>query len=244
MTDIDRVCNIIKRSENITVLTGAGMSVESGIAPFRGKDGLWEEFDPAEYAHIRSYKRDPERCWKLFKLQIEETFNSTPHRGYESLVELEEYGVKPVITQNIDGLHQKAGSSNVIELHGTLSKLICESCGNKYETEEFMDEIKNDRVPNCECGDILRPDVVLFGEQLDSTTVDSAITNAQQSDLMLVIGTSSIVLPAASLPGMAKNHGAYVVEINLEETPITDHVSDILLEGKAGRVLPEITTQL
>lgn len=244
MSEISKVCTFIEDSDSISVLTGAGMAVESGVAPFRGEDGLWEDFDPAKYAHIRSYRRDPERSWELFKLQIEETSKADPHEGYFSLVELEENGLTSVITQNIDGLHQRAGSDNVIELHGTLSKLICESCGNKYDTEEFLEDINEGKIPGCECGDILRPDVVLFGEQLDPTDVDSAITNVQECDLLMVIGTSSIVQPAASLPGMAKNYGAEVVEINLEETPITDDVTDIFLEGKAGEVLPDIIENL
>ena len=244
MSEIDKVCSTIDNSDNLVVLTGAGMAVESGVAPFRGEDGLWKDFDPAKYAHIRSYRRDPERSWELFKLQIEETSNAEPHDGYFSLVELENHGLKTVITQNIDGLHQRAGSDNVIELHGTLSKLVCESCGNEYDTGEFLDVIDDGEIPECDCGDILRPDVVLFGEQLDPTDVDLAITNVQECDLLMVIGTSSIVQPAASLPGMAKNYGAEVVEINLEETPITDDVTDIFIEGKAGEVLPEITEQL
>ena len=244
MSDIDKVTKMIERSDDISVLTGAGMSVESGIAPFRGENGLWEDFDPAKYAHIRSYRRNPERSWKLFKLQIEETYNAEPHEGYKSLVDLEKYGLKSVITQNIDRLHQRAGSTSVIELHGTLSRLICESCESWYETQEFIDEIESGRIPECTCGDILRPDVVLFGEQLDPTTVDSAINTVQQSDLVLVIGTSSIVQPAASLPGMAKNYGAEVVEINLKETPITDGVSDIFIKRKAGNILPIIIQRL
>lgn len=244
MSDIDKICSIIDNSDNLVVLTGAGMAVESGVAPFRGEDGLWEDFDPAKYAHIRSYRRDPERSWELFKLQIEETSKAEPHEGYFSLVELEDEGLRSVITQNIDGLHQRAGSKNVIELHGTLSTLVCESCGDEYDTEEFLVEIIDGEIPECDCGDILRPDVVLFGEQLDPTDVDSAITDVQESDLVLVIGTSSIVQPAASLPGMAKNYGAEVVEINLEETPITDDVTDIFLKGKAGEILPQITENL
>ena len=227
MTDIDKVCSFIENSDHLVVLTGAGMAVESGVAPFRGEEGLWEDFDPAKYAHIRSYRRDPKRSWELFKLQIQETSQADPHEGYNSLVELEHHGLESVITQNIDGLHQSAGSSNVIELHGTLSKLVCESCKKRYDTEKFLDKINKGKIPECECGDILRPDVVLFGEQLDPTSVDSAITEVQESDFVLVVGTSSIVQPAASLPGMAKNYGAKIVEINLEETPITDDVTDI-----------------
>ena len=244
MSDLDKVCRLIEDSDHISALTGAGMSVESGVAPFRGEDGLWKEFDPEKYAHVSSYERDPERSWKLFKLQIQETFDSEPHQGYRALVELEEHGLKSIITQNIDGLHQRAGSEHVIELHGTLSRLICEDCQMEYRTEEFMEEIEEDTTPKCECGNILRPDVVLFGEELDPADIESAITTVHESDLVLVVGTSSIVQPAASLPAIAKNSEATVVEINLEKTPITDNISDLFIKGRAGEVLMDVVRKL
>ena len=244
MNKLDKVCRLIEDCDYISVLTGAGMSVESGVAPFRGEDGLWEEFDPEKYAHIRSYERDPERSWKLFRLQIKESFDSEPHKGYRALVDLEDHGLRSVITQNIDGLHQRAGSEHVIELHGTLSRLICEDCQIEYRTEEFMDDILREKIPVCECGNILRPDVVLFGDQLDPADIESAITMVQESDLVLVVGTSSIVQPAASLPAIAKNSGASLVEINLEETPITDNISDLYIRGKAGAILKCIIDEL
>ncbi len=236
---MDEAVESIERAERISVLTGAGMSVESGIAPFRGEDGLWEEFDPQEMASARAFSEDPKRCWKLFKLQIEECLESDPHKGHYSLVKLEDHGLDSIITQNIDGLHQRAGSSEVLEIHGSLEKLVCPSCGNRRITKDFLEEIKKGNIPHCDCGSILRPDVVLFGESLPQDVLQRAWRKTEESDLMLVIGTSSIVQPAASIPVVGKRTGSKIIEINLEKTPITD-VSDVFLEGKAGQILKEI----
>ncbi len=238
------VIDSIRSADTITVLTGAGMSVESGIAPFRGEDGLWEEFDPQEMASARAFSENPERCWKLFKLQIEECLKSEPHEGYYSLVNMEEYGLDSVITQNIDGLHKRAGSSEVLEIHGSLEELVCPSCGSRFKTENHLNEIKNGEIPHCECGSILRPDVVLFGESLPQAILEKAWERTEKSDLMLVIGTSSIVQPAASIPVVGKRTGSKIIEINLDRTPLTDDISDIFLEGKAGKTLEKIEEEL
>ncbi len=220
------------------------MSVESGIAPFRGENGLWQEFDAQKYAHIESYRQDPERSWELFRLQIEEIYDAEPHQGHEALVKMEEEGLTEVITQNIDGLHQKAGSSQVLELHGTLFTLFCPDCEREYNTSEFIEEVRENRCPRCECGTILRPDAVLFGEQLPQDTVNRSLKAAEGCDLMMVVGTSAVVQPAASLPVQAKRTGATVVEINLESTPLTSDVTDLFIKGKAREVLKNIAEKL
>ncbi len=227
-----------------TAVTGAGVSVESDIAPFRGKNGLWNEYDPNEYAHVSAFNRDPEKCWELFKIQIEEVFDAEPNPGHVGLVELEKYGLKSVITQNIDGLHQRAGSRDVIELHGTLYELVCTGCGQGYKTERYLKTVREGEVPNCSCGSLLRPDVVLFGEQLPFDAVGRAGEEVENCDIMFVVGTSAIVQPAASLPIVAKSHGAKIVEINLEETPLTHHISDYFIKGKAGETLPDLLSRL
>ncbi|MFO8109406.1 MAG: Sir2 family NAD-dependent protein deacetylase [Thermoplasmata archaeon] len=163
---IRELADAVREADNIVALTGAGMSVESDIAPFRGKGGLWEKFDPEEYAHIESFRMNPLRSWELFKLQIQEIVDAEPHPGYHALVELESHGLRSIITQNIDGLHSKAGSQEVIELHGTLFKLRCGDCGGKRDTSDHLSSIKKGKVPCCECGAYLRPDVVMFGEPL------------------------------------------------------------------------------
>ncbi|MFO7792944.1 MAG: NAD-dependent deacylase [Candidatus Saliniplasma sp.] len=230
----------IIKADRITALTGAGMSVESGIAPFRGENGLWKKFDPQEMASVTAFEKDPERCWKLFKLQIEECLDSAPHKGHYSLVEMEEHGLNSVITQNIDGLHQKAGNEEVLELHGSLDRLICLSCGKQFETSEFQNEIVRDEIPICNCDEILKPDVVLFGEPLPENILKNAWLEAERSDLIFSLGTSAVVQPAASIPTIAKEGGATVIEINLEETPLTGRVTDHFIEGKIGEELPKL----
>lgn len=241
---MDKIIREIKEAEMITAFTGAGMSVESGVAPFRGEDGLWNEFDPQEFASVSAFAEEPERCWKLFKIQIEESFKSEPHQGHEALVELEDHGLNSVITQNIDGLHQKAGSDNVLELHGSLDRLICSSCKNIFKTEKFWDRIKAGGIPKCDCTKILKPDVVLFGEALPQSTLQQAWNEAENCDLMFSLGTSAVVQPAASIPKMAKRSGAKIVEINLEKTPLTEKVSDHFLKGKVGEKLPKLISRL
>ncbi|MEF8873366.1 MAG: NAD-dependent deacylase [Candidatus Thermoplasmatota archaeon] len=240
---MDKAVKAIKRADRIAVLTGAGMSVESGIAPFRGEDGLWNEFDPQEYATLSAFKRNPEKSWELFRLQIEECLSADPHEGHRSLVELEDHGLKAVVTQNVDGLHQEAGSETVLELHGTLAELVCPSCGSREETEDHLDEIIDGNIPRCECGSMLRPDVVLFGESLPRETLRRSQRNAEETDLLISIGTSAVVQPAASIPTLAERTGSVLIEINPEKTPLTPR-ADHFLEGKAGEKLPELVEQV
>ncbi len=237
---MDDIVKAVEDADKITAFTGAGMSVESGIAPFRGENGIWEDFDPEEVASSRAFEENPKRCWELFKLQIEECFGSEPHRGHHALVDMEEHGLSTVITQNIDGLHQKAGSDKVLELHGTLDRLVCPSCGSEQKTVKFVDEIKKGDMPLCDCGDILKPDVVLFGEALPHEALRQAWREAKYCDLLFSLGTSAVVQPAASIPVKAKRSGAVIVEINLKRTSLTDEVSDHFVKGKIGEKLPEI----
>ncbi len=240
---MEKVVEAVRRAESIVVSTGAGMSVESGIAPFRGENGLWSKFDPHEMASVTAFRSDPEKCWTLFKLQIEECFYAEPHQGYSAVVALEEHGLDAVITQNVDGLHQKAGSEKVLELHGTLNDLLCDSCGNQKKTEDLVDEILEKKIPRCECGTVMRPDVVLFGEPLPQRTLRRAWSAVENCSLLINIGTSAVVQPAASLPLTAKRSGAVIVEGNVEKTPLTPSM-DHFLEGKAGDVLVELLERL
>ncbi len=240
---MDEIVEEIREADNIVALTGAGMSVESGIAPFRGENGLWNEFDPQEYATLSAFRSDPERSWELFKLQIEESLPADPHEGHQSLVELEEHGLNSVVTQNVDGLHQKAGNKTVLELHGTLAELVCHSCKERTETEEYLNEVLEGDIPHCDCGSILRPDVVLFGEPLPRKVLRSSQREAEETDLLISIGTSAVVQPAASIPTLAERTGSVLLEINPERTPLTPRV-DHFLQGKAGEILPELVEDL
>ncbi len=233
----------IERAKTITVLSGAGMSVESGIAPFRGDDGLWTKFDPKKMASVKGIEEHPKKCWELFKLQIEECLDATPHEGHKALVRLEEEGLKTIITQNVDGLHQKAGSKNVLELHGTLNELICDSCGNREKTKDLKYEIINGEIPQCQCGQVMRPNVILFGEALPRKVLRRAWAAVEKSSLLISIGTSAVVQPAASLPAAAKRNGATMIEINVERTPLTSK-ADFFLKDKVGEILPRLVKKL
>ena len=195
------------------MLTGAGISAESGIPTFRSKDGLWEKYDPMVYASIEVFRRDPSKYWQIRGDFIRNYDTYKPNAAHRALVELEQLGiVRRVITQNIDGLHRKAGSRKVIEIHGSLREIICQQCGRTY----LAPNIPEGNPPHCECGGVLKPDTVLFGEPLPPNALEAAYRESQTCRVMLVIGTSAVVYPAAHLPVMAKQKGAKIVEINLE----------------------------
>ncbi len=238
MSVTKKLLDAVDNSETIVALTGAGMSVESGIAPFRGKGGLWEKFDPEEYAHVNAFKREPEKSWMLFRLQYNEISKARPNPGHEALVKLEEHGLSAVITQNVDGLHK---NKEVVELHGNIQRAYCTGCNMDYNTVDFVGKEKS---INCKCGAVVRPDVVLFGEPLSNSVLSRAWELSSRCDLMLVIGTSAVVQPAASLPLVAKNSGSMVVELNLEHTPLTNRIADLSIFKKAGEILPVILDRL
>lgn len=229
---------IIEGGKKNAALTGAGISVESGVMPFRGKGGLWEKVDPMEVAHIDGFKRDPARYWTIRGPFIRDLKNIKPNAAHIALARMEEEGLLgAVITQNIDGLHQQAGSRNVIEFHGNVRMLYCMDCGKRIKSDDApLENIP----PLCGCGSVLRPDVVMFGEAIPPEPMILSQQIAADCSLMLVIGTSSIVQPAASIPVLAKRAGALIVEINPEETPLTQFASDVFFEGKAGDVMPRL----
>lgn len=235
---IERATEWLKESEFAIALTGAGISVESGIPAFRGSQGLWDKYDPAEYATIEAFMSDPFKVWKMLKELYETVRRAEPNAAHRALAELEAMGkLRAVITQNVDSLHQRAGSRNVIEFHGSGETLTCLSCGGKFRIEDI--DLEN-IPPLCHCGGILKPDVVFFGEPIPPEALKIAFELAERCDLLLVVGTSAQVYPAASIPRIARDSGARVVEINLEPTPLTHEVSHLFIEGKAGEILPEI----
>jgi NAD-dependent deacetylase len=236
---LQQAAAILAASRSAVALTGAGISVESGIAPFRGKGGLWEKIDPMQYGHIDAYRRDPAAVWRVLFLQMKTVLeNARPNPGHTGLQRLEQMGiVRTIITQNIDGLHQQAGSRDVIEFHGSFASLSCMSCGRTLGSKAVGLEVLP---PRCACGGMLRPDVVMFGEIISEHVLRRARMLAATCDAMLVIGTSATVQPAAHLPVIAKNNGAAIVEINAETTPLSDAVSDVTLLGPAGRVMQEL----
>lgn len=197
------------------VLTGAGISADSGIPTFQGDGGLWTRYDPAEYADIAAFQRDPERVWAMLR-ELDATMAAArPNPAHRAVAELEQLGVvRAVITQNVDGLHQAAGSRYVLELHGTYKTLTCPSCANQYRRERVLDGIRHD-VPRClVCSAVLKPDVVFFGEPIPRRTLLGAWAETQRCSHLLVIGTAAAVEPAASLPELAARSGARIVEFN------------------------------
>jgi NAD-dependent deacetylase len=245
MTNIDQ--NIIKAAKmiieanKIVALTGAGISVESGIPDFRGPSGLWKKYNP-EIASISFFQKNPEEFWK-FSLEIWKVLKrAKPNPAHKALAELEKMGkLRCVITQNIDGLHQKAGSKKVLEIHGSANWLICTSCRARHPSEMVVKQLKSGMtIPLCDlCGGLLRPDAVLFGDMLPQDVFNEAVNEVSKSDLMLIVGSSLVVFPAAQLPSIAKKNGAKIILINLEKTWFDDK-AEIVIHGKAGDILPKV----
>ena len=234
------IAEIIKNSNYLIAFTGAGISVESGIPPFRGAQGLWSKYDPMEVAHIESFLKNPTKVWEMLREMFEVVFKAKPNLAHIVLGKLEKLGyLKAVITQNIDGLHQLAGNTNVIEYHGNCRWLLCLKCGKKEPVKKEL--IENLPYPICKnCKNPLKPDVIFFGESIPFEIMKKAENEAKSCDVMLIIGTSGIVYPAAGLPYIAKSNNALIVEINLEETPYTQSITDYFLKGKASVTLSKI----
>jgi NAD-dependent deacetylase len=225
----------------VTVLTGAGISAESGVPTFRGEDGLWKNYRAVDLATPNAFDRDPELVWEFYNWRRDLISKVTYNAAHKALVEMEARIPQfTLITQNVDGLHLLAGSNNVLEIHGNLWRIRCIQCDKK-----IMDRSRNmGRLPRCkECGGLLRPDVIWFGESLDQHTLQKAFEASRDCQVMLVIGTSAVVQPAASLGLEAKAGGALVAEINLERT-VQSGDMDLTLTGKAGEIVPKLVEDL
>ena len=243
---LKNVSSRIRDSKHVVAFTGAGISAECGIPTYRGTDGLWNKYDPNLYANISYFLRDPSYYWNFFRdVRYPLLKKSKPGQGHLALAEMEALGyLETIITQNIDGLHQGAGSSSVVELHGTTRVMSCMECSRKYTMEDAYDMLKDTSSPLCaECQGKLRPDVVFFGEALDPQTLASAFKEAEKCDFLLVVGSSLVVYPAAAIPQKARQNGAFLAIINKEETAL-DHDADVVVHGEAGRVLPQIVRSL
>ena len=227
----------LSKAERVAALTGAGISAESGVPTFRGADGLWRNHNVMELATPHAFARDPELVWEFYNWRRNLITGLTINPGHKALVDLEARVPHfTLITQNVDGLHLKAGSKNLLEIHGNLWKVRCTKC----HTVSLNMSSNMGPLPTCrECGGLLRPHVVWFGESLDSALHSRAIEAARSCQVMLVIGTSAIVQPAASLALESKEAGAVVAEINLEATPNSGRM-DIVLLGKSGEILPKL----
>ncbi len=222
------------KNSTITILTGAGVSAESGIPTFRGNQGLWKNYNPMELATPEAFLKNPKLVWEFYDWRRVKIKNSSPNSAHKIISEWE--NIFPnfyLITQNVDGLHQRAGSKKIIELHGNIWKVIC----TREKTYHFnYDAPLKEIPPRCkDCGAVLRPGVVWFGEQLPQDAMNKAFKLAEESKIIIVAGTSSIVYPAALLPLMVKQNGGKIVEINLEKTQLTKY-SDVFIKGKVGEI--------
>jgi NAD-dependent deacetylase len=238
---IHEIVGLLKKASHAVVLTGAGMSSESGIPTFRGGDGLWKKYNPMELATYEAFIKDPKKVWEWYKWRMDIIWKAKPHKGYYILADWERRGlIKAIITQNVDGLHYRAGSKRVVELHGNIFRVRCIKCNYREEIKESLKEIP----PKCPiCGSYLRPDVVWFGEPLDVNIVSRAYDLSMNSDLFFVIGTSGVVYPAAELPYIARRNGAKIIEINIEKTPISRY-ADYTLSMEASEALTAIHEEL
>lgn len=240
--EIGALVDLLLQAKNITVSTGAGISAESGIPTFRGKEGLWKKYRAEELATPTAFAQNPELVWEFYEWRRGIIAEKDPNPGHKVLAHWE--NALPaffLITQNIDGLHQKAGSKDVLELHGNIWKLRCTEEGTIEENYETpLKEIP----PRCSaCGALLRPHVVWFGESLSPTVLHRAFQLSSECDVMFVVGTSAVVQPAASLPLAAAEAGAKIVEINPDPTPLTPY-ADFSFRGKSGEILPLIDKAL
>jgi len=236
---LQTAAEIIRQSSYVIALTGAGISVESGIPDFRSAGGLWEKYDPAVYAHIDSFRRSPEMIWDMLFEMIDLTKNARPNPAHIALAEMEKKNIlKAIVTQNIDNLHQEAGSTNVIEFHGNAHHLQCLHCGHEEPVTSADFGGKPPRCPKCKT--IMKPRVVFFGEMIPQDALMESQMLANTADAILVIGTSAVVYPASSIPYIAKQNRAKVIEMNLEHTGLTGAITDVFIQGRVGETLPRL----
>jgi NAD-dependent deacetylase len=238
---IDQVIKRLESAHNVVVFTGAGVSAESGVPTFRdAQTGLWANFRPEELASPDAFRENPQRIWDWYAWRRQLCLEVEPNAAHSALAAMQHrFAHFALITQNVDGLHQRAGSSDVIELHGNIHGLHCFSCGKRGgEWPEPAGQVLS-----CTCGGLLRPDIVWFGEMLPETALRQAERASIEADVLLSIGTSSLVYPAAELPFLAKRHGAYLIEVNPQQTPLSAH-ADVCLQGAAGGWLSQIQARL
>ncbi len=232
----------ILESKHAIIFSGAGVSVESGIPPFRGENGLWSKYNPI-FLDTDYFKAHPKKSWILIKEIFYDFFGTAkPNEAHYVIAELEEKGlIKAIITQNIDNLHQKAGSKNVVEFHGTARTITCMDCNKTFIGNENLDILP----PLCsKCGGLLKPDFVFFGEPIPQKAHEESIKNASLADLFILVGTTGEIMPASAIPYIAKDKGANIIEINIAPSKYTHSIVDIFLKGKATEVFLKLNQLL
>ena len=242
MNELQQAASLIKNASYAVAFTGAGISVESGIAPFTGVGGLWNQYDP-KFIEINFFLSDPTRSWQeMKKIFFTDMDEAQPNRAHIVLGKMEQKELlKGVITQNIDGLHQRGGSKNVQEFHGTIHTLSCLHCGRKYRLEDINLE---DIPPTCLCGGVLKPDFVFYGEGIPPRAYENSAQMAQNADVMIVVGTAGQVMPACSLPLAAKEHGCKIIEVNPRESSYTGHITDLYFAQPATQFFGDLAKEL
>lgn len=233
---------MLRSAERVVVLTGAGISAESGIPTFRGPGGLWRKYRPEDLATPLAFSRDPGLVWQWYDWRRQRIAQASPNPGHVAIRRIEEMSPRfTLVTQNVDGLHQAAGSQRVIELHGNIWRV---RCTLENTLAELRDVPLPEVPPHCQsCGHLLRPDVVWFGEPVPTDALERASRAASRADVMLVVGTSAAVYPAASMPVLTKRADGRLIEVNPDETPLTP-VADIRLHGRAGAILPSVVAAM
>ncbi len=236
---IKETAEIIKESKFTIAFTGAGISVESGIPPFRGEDGLWNKYNP-EVLDLGYYHNNPEECWQYIREIFYDFFaDAKPNKAHQVLARMEQKGMlQAVVTQNIDNLHQQAGNKVVHEFHGNSKRLICRKCNEVYDVRNF--DLKN-IPPRCK-GDneILKPDFIFFGEGISTAAFEDSFSDAEKCEVCIIIGSTGEVTPASFVPRTAKQNGATIIEINPSESLFTDSITDFHLQGSAGKILEKL----
>jgi len=231
----EKILQKLLDAESVVYFTGAGISAESGIATFRGAGGIWNKLKPEELANFDAFLRNPDMVWEWYQYRRSVLKDAQPNAAHLAIAQSENiFQNVTVVTQNVDNLHKRAGSTNIYELHGNIERNFCVRCHTYYNLPDVPFENK---APKCECGGLIRPDVVWFGEMLPQEIFSASEDAAMNCDVMFIIGTSAVVYPAARIPGLARRHGAYLIEINIEPTEIS-YTVDASLMGKAGEILP------
>lgn len=234
---INKVSSILNAGKHIVAFTGAGISAESGIPPFRGQDGLWKNYDPVNL-NLNFYLSNPEKAWPVIYDIFYHHFTDTlPNQGHTILARWEKnIFLKTIITQNIDNLHQLAGSASVIPFHGNARQLMCTKCRSLLSDLKYLNK---NQIPVCQkCGELLKPDFIFFGEEIPASVLNSAFEEAAKADVFLIIGTSGEIGPANQLPQTAKRNGADIIEINIDKSLYTNKLTDYFLQGKSAFLLP------
>jgi NAD-dependent deacetylase len=239
--EVRKAAELICQAQRTVALTGAGISVESGIPDFRSAGGLWERFDPRDYGTIEAFRANPEKVWNMLREMSRIIRRARPNPAHKGLTRLQRMGLlHAIITQNIDNLHQEAGTTRVIEYHGNAKTLSCLWCDQQYRA----DEIDGESPPKCACGRILKPDVIFFGETIPEAPLRESYRLASSCEALLVVGTSAEVVPANTIPYAAKMAKAHIIEVNIRPTELTRSLTDIFVKGRASEVLTALVREV